>query len=103
MKTNVSVYDFRDTIMELRPNNFSYEGLTILFGWFEQYEEDSDQEIDFDPIAICCEFNESTEDEIINDYDLGTDVDNDKIEEWLNDRTMVAGVTESGDYIYAAF
>ena len=44
MKTNVSVYDFRDTITELRPNNFSYEALGLLFDWFEEYEESSDEE-----------------------------------------------------------
>ena len=103
MKTNVSIYDFRDTIMELRPNNFSYEGLTILFDWFEQYEEDSGQEVEFDPIGICCEFNESTKSELILDYEIPSDFDCEDIQDWLNDNTMLCGVTDDGNYVYAAF
>ena len=38
--------------------NFSYEGLNSLFDYFEQLEEEMENEIDFDPIAICCEFSE---------------------------------------------
>ena len=38
--------------------NFSYDGLNSLFDYFEELEEDMGQEIDFDPIAICCEFSE---------------------------------------------
>ena len=111
MKTNVSVYDFRDTIMELRPNNFSYEGLTILFDWIEQYEEDCETEVDFDPIGICCEFNESTVDEVMNDYDISDDavrnctdiVKADIIIEFLSENTMFVGATDEGDLIYTAF
>ena len=104
MKTNVSIYDFRDTIMELRPNNFSYEGLTILFDWFEQYEDDSETEVDFDPIGICCEFNESTYDEIIQDYDIELyEADDNAMSDYLNNNTMLCGVTDSGTYVYAAF
>ena len=113
MKTNVSIYDFRDTIMELRPNNFSYEGLTILYDWFEQYEEDCETEVDFDPIGICCEFNESSLDDVMNDYGIDENDDlvrnctsavkADMIKEYLNENTMLCGVTESGNYVYAAF
>ena len=39
-------------------NNFSYEGLNSLFDYFEQLEEEMENEIDFDPIAICCEYSE---------------------------------------------
>lgn len=60
MKTNVSIYDFRDAFLrsEDRKNQFSYQGLTALYEYFEQYEDDCGQEIDFDMIAICCEYTE---------------------------------------------
>ena len=38
--------------------NFSYEGLNSLFDYFEQLEEEMESEIDFDTIAICCDFSE---------------------------------------------
>lgn len=51
-------------------NCFSYEGLIALFNYFEQYEEDAGEQIECDPIAICCDYSEydSLED-VIKDYD----------------------------------
>lgn len=58
MKANVSEYEFRDTILRLRPDNFSYQGLTELYEYILDYEESTGIETEFDPIAICCEFSE---------------------------------------------
>ena len=49
---------FKDTIRRLRPDNFTWGGLSALFDYLEQYEEDSGFKIEFDPIGICCEFSE---------------------------------------------
>ena len=60
MKQNISKYHFIDWFLssDTYKNNFSYNGLNALFDYFEELEEDMGQEIDFDPIAICCEFSE---------------------------------------------
>ena len=59
MKTNVSEYDFRDAFLSSsRKDNFSYEGLTALYDYFIELEESCDTEIDFDMVAICCEYSE---------------------------------------------
>jgi len=42
----------------IRPENFSYEGLSALFEYFEEFEDDTGESVSFDPIAICCEFSE---------------------------------------------
>jgi hypothetical protein len=39
-------------------NNFSYEGKKALFDYLEGYEEETDEELEFDPIALCCDYNE---------------------------------------------
>ena len=39
-------------------NNFSYEGLSALFDYLEEMEESTGEELDFDPIALCCEYSE---------------------------------------------
>ena len=44
--------------MEHRPDHFSYDGLIALWEYFEEYEEDTGEEIDLDVIAICCEYYE---------------------------------------------
>ena len=38
--------------------NFSYEGLNSLFDYLEELEEDMGKEMEFDPVAICCEYSE---------------------------------------------
>ena len=59
MKTNVNLYSFRQSFINYdRENQFSYNGLTSLFEYLEQYEEDTDTEIELDVIALCCEYTE---------------------------------------------
>jgi len=43
---------------DTRKNQFSYEGLQALFEYFEELEDSTGETIDFDMIAICCEFTE---------------------------------------------
>ena len=61
MKQSITRFDFIDWFFNAVPKyqfNFSREGLDSLFDYFEQLEEDMGKEIDFDPIAICCEYSE---------------------------------------------
>ena len=58
MKTTINFYEFRNWFEENRPNSFSHDGLVALFDYLEQYESDCDTEIEFDPIAFCCEYTE---------------------------------------------
>ena len=55
---NISVYEFRDTMKAIRPDNFSYEGLTALYEWLNDLSDNTGQPIEYDPIAICCDFTE---------------------------------------------
>ena len=59
MKERVTETDFVDRFVQInRENNFTYYGRLALFEYFEQLEEDIGEEIDFDPIAICCDFTQ---------------------------------------------
>lgn len=60
MKEYVSVYTFRDRFLQsdTYKNNFSYEGLNALFDYLEEHEESTGEEIDFDMVALCCEYSE---------------------------------------------
>lgn len=73
MKTTVSVYDFRDAFLKLRPNNFSYEGLTALFDYLESFEADTGEELELDVIAICCDFAEESWENIAEYYSIDLD------------------------------
>ena len=71
MKQSVTRFDFVDWFRgsDTYKNNFSYDGLNSLFDYFEELEEDMGKEIDFDPIAICCEYSEYENlDEIKENY-----------------------------------
>jgi hypothetical protein len=55
MKDTITVYQFSDAMIE---HGFSYEGAKALFEYFEQYEQDTGEEMEFDPVAIRCDFDE---------------------------------------------
>lgn len=109
MKQTVYLSDFRDSFKRIRPDNFSYEGLGLLFDYFEQYEDDIGEEIELDVIAICCEWAEDTLENIASNYsiDISGLEDASEIEytvlEYLNDHTQVAGVTDNGSIVYQQF
>jgi hypothetical protein len=58
MKTTVNFNDFVDGFQKMgRENQFSYDGLKLIFDYLES------EEIEFDPIGICCTYTEYTLDE----------------------------------------
>lgn len=59
MKKTIGVYDFIDEFRGGQyKNNFSYEGLKALFEYFENYEEETGEEIELDVVTIACEWTE---------------------------------------------
>ena len=71
MKQTMNEFDFKNEFKKIRPNNFSYDGLTALYDHLIQYEEDCDTELEFDPIAYCCEFSEyDSFEDVKKNYDV---------------------------------
>ena len=71
MKQTMNEFDFKNEFKKIRPDNFSYDGLTALYDYLTQYEESCDTELEFDPIAYCCEFTEYENfKEIKQNYDV---------------------------------
>jgi hypothetical protein len=88
MKDTISIYRFQNWFQEHRPNNFSRVGQVALFDYLEQYEQDCDTEIEFDPIALCCEYTEYDD---LNEFKANyTDEKYQDLEDWdgLEDYTM---------------
>jgi hypothetical protein len=81
MKTIVYFAEFRDYFHEIRPDNFSYQGLRILFDYLEEYEESTGEEIEFDVIAICCDFSEESFENIADLYGIELDENDDEDEQ----------------------
>ena len=110
MKQTVTFGVFQQGFEALRPGNFSYEGLTLLFDYLEQYEQDTGEEMELDVIALCCEWAEMEYEEIAFAYDLNLKIEDYEemdecekqkaVEQWLQDWTMVAGATSDGSLIF---
>ena len=65
MRTTLSAYGFVNEMTAIRPHNFSRAGLFELFDYLNEVDED----MEFDPIAICCDFTEYENlEEYQNDY-----------------------------------
>ena len=58
MKATVNQADFIKAFKDLRPSNFSYEGLIALYDYLENFEEDTDEKIELDVISFCCDYSE---------------------------------------------
>ena len=78
MKTTVYFSEFCDYFRDIRPDNFSYQGLRILFKYFEEYEDSSGEVIEMDVIAICCDFSEDSFENIADQYGIELDVEMDE-------------------------
>jgi len=71
--------NFRDEFRACgRADQFSYEGLGILFAYFEQYEDDTGEPIELDVIAICCDFSEDSFENIADQYGIELDLEMDE-------------------------
>tara|TARA_R110000824_G_scaffold67838_4_gene175679 strand:+ start:983 stop:1291 length:309 start_codon:yes stop_codon:yes gene_type:complete len=90
MKQSVSEYDFIDAFRNYfggqYKTNFSYEGLKALFEYFEEFENDTGEEMELDVIAICCDFSEY---ESLKEYNEYYDKEYEEIDEIADDTTLI--------------
>lgn len=71
MYKTISKNEFSDTFHKMgRGKEFSYEGLSTLYDYLEEYEESTGEKMELDVIALCCDFAELTKKEIKEEYDM---------------------------------
>lgn len=58
MKNTVNFSQFCDGFSGNYANGFSYAGKQALFDYLRKLEEDTGEDIEFDPIAICGDYTE---------------------------------------------
>jgi len=70
MKNTIDTYYFRNWFLNSQyKNNFSIEGLSSLYDYLTDLEDDQGTEFDFDPVAFACEYSEYENlQEIIENY-----------------------------------
>jgi hypothetical protein len=99
MIQTVNVHDFRQAFHNCgRGKQFSYEALGLIFEYYEQYEQDTGEQVELDVIAICCDIYEMTADEVRDAYNIEADDDTngdcDDVIKYLNENTMLIGQTD---------
>ena len=97
MYIRVTEYSFRNTFLTSDyKNNFSYDGLTALYDYFEELEDDIGQTIEFDLVGIAGEYSELTIDELRDNYSVDKDID---VIEYLQENTIVIEIENSDSVI----
>lgn len=102
MKQTITKSMFRDEFRNCgRAEQFSYEGLGALYDWLEDVHG---EDWELDVIALCCEFAESTYDEIRDDYrnKFEAEASDDEVLNALHAETVVVWEGE-GRVLYQQF
>lgn len=109
MKTTVTKGQFTHAFINAgRKDQFSYEALELLFDYLTEMEREAGEEFELDVIELCCEYVESTVDELVEEYALDEDDDKDEdekrdaVRKYLDKRTLIVGETCDG-FVYAIF
>ena len=98
MKTTIQLNDF--VHCDALKDNFSYGGRVALFEYLEELEQEIGEEIDFDPVAIRCDFTEYPSlADFWNDYDR---YEYQCIED-IEDNTSVIYIPDSEAFIIQQF
>jgi hypothetical protein len=110
MKTTVDFSDFRDAFRDHdRENNYTHEGLMMLFEYLEELEGDTGEEIELDVIAICCDYDENHWGDVAANYSIDLkdhEDEDDKIEavrDYLSENTTLVGEPLPGTFLYVVF
>ena len=101
----VNLYQFRDAFVRAgRRESFSYEGLEHLFNYMEEYGTN----YILDVIELCCNYNESSYDQIAADFNVDLpDCEDDEeeleyVRQYLEENTAIVAEF-NGTFIYQQF
>ena len=70
MKQTVNEHTFHRAFEQLRPDQFTYQGLNALYDYLTDFEDGTGEEVELDVIGICCEYSEY---ESISEYNQDYD------------------------------
>jgi len=105
MKKTISQSEFIDEFHARgRGKQFSFAALELLYDFFEECNPD----MELDVIAICCEFEEGTIEEIAENYSISiagftSRGKKEAVCDFLDDNTLVVGETDKGTIVYQQF
>lgn len=113
MKKTLTHYEAANEIYEVYDHQFSYAAAHALAEYYEDLEEEIGEEIEIDPVAIACDWDEYGDgDELLEAYGYLIDADDDtnvldyeeKLTTLLEELKLNTTVIEfSGGYLVQAF
>ena len=112
MKQTIGLNEFRNSFQSFRGEQFSYEGLAVLFDALTDFESASGEEMELDVIGICCDFAEMSLKELLSQYPaISNDplTDNNEADiiglatDYLQDETWLCGLTENNTFVFQQF
>ena len=96
----INEHQFREAFKDMgRGDQFSYDGLGLLFDYLEQVSDDCDEPYELDVIGLCCDFAEGTPEEIARNYSI----DIDDVVCYLLQNSVFIGETYEGTIVYRQF
>ena len=99
MFKTIDAYAFRNEFKSMgRGDQFTYEGLTVLFDYLEELEFCGDP-YELDVIALCCDFAEGTPREIAESYGINVAELSDSeamqvVTDYLGEEGVLVGATD---------
>jgi hypothetical protein len=108
----INLYSFRDAFKQAgRENQFSYEGLEVLYDALQDFSESDATPYELDVIGLCCEFSEMSLSELLESYDITNEKlteDNsrelfDIASDYLLDTTWLCGITKNASFVFQNF
>ena len=102
MKQTIDFYDFERAFVDYgRSDHFSYDAKKAIFEYLESLEEDTGEEIELDVVGVCCDFSESSLEEINSDNGESFETLDDAAE-WLERQTSVIATLDD-TIVYQSF
>ena len=93
MKQIINFNQFCDSFQGDYKDSFTYAGKKALFEYLEQHEEDCGEQLELDPIALCCEYTEYEDlaelQENYTDIETMGDLENETAVIMINDESFI--------------
>lgn len=92
-----------------RQDSFSYKAKRCLFDYLGDYEDSTGTHVELDVIALCCDYNEASWDEIADNYSIALsdcEDDDERIEavrDYLEYHSFIVGEPSDGVFVYQVF
>lgn len=102
VNTISSASEMRDEFIRMNRDDYSYQGYEVIFNYYDEFEES----IEFDVIGICCEWNEESFEEFMNNYTVDViedESDADAIINFMDNYGSYYQITDEDTIVYLNF